>query len=164
MKSFLSVLAAASFALATSFAHAQAPTGDAQAKGKQAKGGGALANALSAQAAAWAPNPQNPPQFFDLPTKDGQVQPLIAAKWVTNSPLVMVDQYVPNLKRYRAIGMEVGTQDPFLATNTQLDQSLTRLGIQHHFETYDGDHGNRIKARFAEKLLPFFSANLKDSR
>ncbi len=43
---------------------------------------GALANALSAQAAAWAPNPMNPPQFFDLPTKDGEIQPLIAAKWV----------------------------------------------------------------------------------
>ena len=62
---------------------------------------GVLAKALSAQAAAWAPNPMNPPQFFDLPTKDGEIQPLIAAKWVTNSPLVMVDQYVPSLKRYQ---------------------------------------------------------------
>ena len=83
---------------------------------------------------------------------------------MTNSPLVMVDQYVPNLKRYRAIGMEVGTQDPFLMANTQLDQSFTRLGVHHQFETYDGDHGNRIKARFAEKLLPFFSANLAESK
>jgi enterochelin esterase-like enzyme len=84
---------------------------------------GVLAKALSAQAAAWAPNPMNPPQFFDLPTKDGQIQPLIADKWVTNSPLVMVDQYVPSLKRYRAIAMDVGTMDPFLTTNTQLDQA-----------------------------------------
>jgi len=128
------------------------------------KAGGALAKALSAQAAAWAPNPQNPPQYFDLPTKDGEVQPLIAAKWVTNSPLVMVDQYVPSLKRYRAIGLEVGTQDPFVTLNTQLDQTLTRLGVQHKFETYDGDHGNRIKAHFVEKLLPFFSANLTSAK
>jgi S-formylglutathione hydrolase len=136
-----------------------APAAD-NAKAKQAKGGGALAKALSAQAAAWAPDPQNPPQFFDLPTKDGQVQPLVAAKWTANSPLVMVDQYVPNLKRYRAIALDVGTQDPFLATNTQLDQALTRLDIPHKFETYDGDHGSRIKERFAAKVLPFFSANL----
>jgi S-formylglutathione hydrolase FrmB len=134
------------------------------AKAKQAKGGGVLANALFAQAAAWAPNPQNPPQYFDLPAKDGEVQPLIAAKWVANSPLIMVDQYVPNLKRYRAIALDVGTQDPFLTTNTQLSQSLTRLGIQHVFEAYDGDHGNRIRARFAEKVLPFFSANLAAAR
>ncbi len=121
---------------------------------------GALTKALSAQAAAWAPNPMNPPQFFDLPTKDGEIQPLIAAKWVTNSPLVMVDQYVPSLKRYRAIALDVGTMDPFLTTNTQLDQALTRLGVAHKFETYEGDHGNRIAARFAAKVLPFFSENL----
>lgn len=121
---------------------------------------GALANALSAQAAAWAPDPLNPPKYFDLPTKDGEIQPLIAAKWAANSPLVMVDQYVPALKQYRAIAIDVGTKDPFLTTNTQLDQALTRLGVSHGFESYDGDHGSRIKARFAAKVLPFFSANL----
>jgi enterochelin esterase-like enzyme len=121
---------------------------------------GALTNALSAQAAAWAPNTLNPPKYFDLPTKDGEVQPLIAAKWAANSPLLMVDQFVPGLKMYRAIAIEVGTKDPFLTTNTQLDQALTRLGVAHTFESYDGDHGNRITARFAAKVLPFFSAKL----
>jgi S-formylglutathione hydrolase FrmB len=140
----------------------QAPPA-ANAKGKQG-GGGALAKALQSQAAAWAPNPQNPPLYFDLPTKDGELQPLVAAKWTANSPLLMVDQYVPNLKRYRAIAIEVGTRDPFLNLNTQLDQALTRLGVQHKFETYDGDHGSRIKARFAENLLPFFTANLTPAK
>ncbi|HXE65109.1 MAG TPA: alpha/beta fold hydrolase [Bryobacteraceae bacterium] len=121
---------------------------------------GALAHALSAQAAAWAPDTLNPPTFFDLPSKDGELQQLIAAKWTTNSPLLMVDQYVPGLKMYRAIAIDVGTKDPFLTTNTQLDQSLTRLGVNHTFESYDGDHGSRIAARFAAKVLPFFSVNL----
>jgi enterochelin esterase-like enzyme len=125
---------------------------------------GALAHALSAQAAAWAPNTLNPPTYFDLPTKDGEILPLIAAKWAANSPLVMVDQYVPGLKMYRAIAIDVGTKDPFIATNTQLDQALTRLGVAHEFETYEGDHGNRITARFAAKVLPFFSAHLTESR
>ena len=124
---------------------------------------GALAHALSAQAAAWAPDTLNPPTYFDLPTKDGEIQPLIAAKWTANSPLLMVDQYVPGLKMYRAIAIDVGTKDPFLTTNTQLDQALTRLGVAHTFESYDGDHGNRITARFAAKVLPFFSANLTAS-
>ncbi len=142
----------------------QAPA-STDAKGKQGKqAGGALAKALQAQAAAWAPNPQNPPLYFDLPTKDGELQPLIAAKWTANSPLLMVDQYVPNLKRYRAIFLEVGTRDPFLTLNTQLSQSLTRLGVEHKFETYDGDHGNRIKTRFAESLLPFFKASLSPAK
>jgi enterochelin esterase-like enzyme len=120
----------------------------------------ALVNALSAQAAAWAPDTLNPPKYFDLPSKDGEIQPLIAARWTANSPLVMADQYVPGLRRYRAIAIDVGTKDPFLTTNTQLDQTLTRLGVTHRFETYDGDHGNRITARFAAKVLPFFSENL----
>ena len=120
----------------------------------------ALSHALSAQAAAWAPDTLNPPTWFDLPSKDGEILPLIAAKWTTNSPLLMVDQYVPGLKRYRAIAMDVGTKDPFLTTNTQLDHALTRLGVTHTFESYDGDHGNRITARFAAKVLPFFSGNL----
>jgi hypothetical protein len=120
-----------------------------------------MANALSAQAAAWAPNPMNPPQYFDLPTKDGEVQPLIAAKWVANSPLVMVDQYVPSLKRYRAIAIDVGDKDPLGASNLDLDKALTRLGIAHTFEQFEGDHTNRAAVRFMNYLLPFFSRQLK---
>ena len=125
-----------------------------------APAGRGMSKALFAQAAAWAPNPLNPPQFFDLPEKDGQLQPLVAAKWVANSPLVMVDQYVPNLKKYRAIAMDVGLEDPLMATNKQLDESLTRLGVVHTFETYEGTHTSRVKERFEGKVLPFFSANL----
>ncbi len=123
--------------------------------------GPALAQALQAQAAAWAPNPSNPPLFFDLPTKDGQVQPLIAAKWPANSPLLMVDQYVPALASMRGIALDVGDRDPFVATNRQLDESLTRLKVGHTFEVYDGDHGNRVGARFVSHVLPFFSRLLE---
>jgi S-formylglutathione hydrolase FrmB len=122
--------------------------------------GGALANALSAQAAAWAPNPRNPPQFFDLPTRDGQIQPLIAAKWPANSPLVMVDQHVPALKSMRAIALDVGDQDPFVSTNRQLADALTRLDIRNSLEVYEGDHGNRVRERFESKVLQFFSQQL----
>ena len=122
-----------------------------------------FANALFAQAAAWAPNPMNPPQYFDLPTKDGVVQPLIAAKWVANSPLVMVDQYVPNLKQYRAIAIDVGDADPLGAANKDLDQSLTRLGIGHTFEVYEGNHTSRVRERFETKVIPFFAEHLKSS-
>jgi S-formylglutathione hydrolase FrmB len=126
----------------------------------QTAGRGGFAKALFAQAAAWAPNPMNPPQYFDLPEKDGQIQPLVAAKWVANSPLVMVDQYVPSLRKYRAIALDVGLQDGLLANNQDLDQALTRLGIPHTFETYEGTHTSRVKERFVAKVLPFFSANL----
>jgi hypothetical protein len=134
-------------------------TGGEQAQQPRGPAAG-FANALSAQAAAWAPNPDNPPDFFDLPTKNGEVDPLIAAKWLANSPLLMLDQYVPSLKRYRALALDVGNMDPLGADNVKLDAELTRQRVEHHFEQYEGDHGNRVKERFAAKLLPFFSEHL----
>jgi acetyl esterase/lipase len=119
-----------------------------------------FANALAAQAAAWAPNPDNPPTFFDWPFKNGAVDAAVAAKWLANAPLVMVDQYAPSLKRYRAIALDVGDADPLRADNVGLDAALTRLRVTHTFEQYSGDHGNRIRERFAAKVLPFFSAQL----
>ncbi len=70
-----------------------------------------FAAAQYATAAAWAPDPKNPPLYFDLPTKDGVPQPEIVAKFTANSPLAFVDQYIGNLKQYRAIAMDVGDQD-----------------------------------------------------
>jgi S-formylglutathione hydrolase len=149
------------------------PASGTQASGTQASGAGVptqspqaaraqgvFRNVRSAQAAAWSPDPTNPPKFFDLPTEDGVTRPEIAAKWVANSPLAFVDQYVPNLKRYRAIAMDVGNQDNLAATNKMMDESLTRLGVTHTFEVYEGTHGNRVKERFETKLLPFFSEHL----
>jgi enterochelin esterase-like enzyme len=134
----------------------------ARGRGQGGRGrGGRMANALFAQAAAWAPNPMNPPRYFDLPTKDGVVQPLVAAKWVANSPLVMVDQYVPNLRQYRAIALDVGDADPLGAANVDLDQALTRLGVSHAFEEYEGNHTNRVGERFEADVLPFFSQQLR---
>lgn len=130
--------------------------GAAKGKGK----GGGFSNVGFAQAAAWAPNPNNPPQYFDMPVVNGEFQPSVAARYVANSPLAMVDQYVPNLKRYKAIQLDVGRQDGLIGGNNDLVAALTRLGVPHTYETYEGDHNNRVQERFASKVLPFFSGNL----
>ncbi len=122
---------------------------------------GGFANVLSAQAAAWAPNPNRATRYFDWPYEDGEAQPLVQAKWISNSPLVMVDQYVPNLKQYTAIYIDVGDADGLSADNKRLDAALTRLGVEHTFELYEGDHVNRVAARFLEDVLPFFSRELE---
>ena len=72
----------------------------------------------------------------------------------------MVDQYVPALKTMRAIALDVGDKDPFVTTNRQLNEALTRLNIVSSLEIYDGDHGNRVGERFASKVLPFFSQHI----
>jgi enterochelin esterase-like enzyme len=114
-----------------------------------------------ATAAAWAPDPNNPPLFLDLPTKDGKVLDQINGKFHANEPLYMIDQYIGNLRRLKAVGLDAGNKDNFIATNTQeLDRVLTKYGITHQFEIYDGDHTNHIADRIEQKVVPFFSANL----
>jgi enterochelin esterase-like enzyme len=117
--------------------------------------------AMIASAAAWSPNPKNPPLFFDLPVKNGQLQPTVIAKWAANAPLAMVDQYIANLKRLRAIAIDVGTQDGGITASSKvLDQLLTQYNISHTFEVYEGNHTNRVAERVETKVLPFFSSNL----
>ena len=111
-------------------------------------------------AAAWSPNPMKPPLFLDLPIQDGKVRPEIVAKWAANAPLAMIDQYVTNLKAYRAIGMDIGTKDGLLASNQALHEAMTRFGVAHGYEEYDGDHTNRRAERVELKVLPFFSEHL----
>ena len=77
-----------------------------------------FAAAQFATAAAWAPNPKNPPLYFDLPTKDGVPQSEIVAKFTANSPLAFVDQYIGNLRQYRGIAMDVGDQDALRAASS----------------------------------------------
>ncbi len=127
-----------------------------------AKGGAAsgILQIMSAWSAAFSPNPKNPPSYFDEPTKDGQPQPLVIAKWHAASPLAMIDQYVTNLKKYHAIMTDVGLQDNLSGQNKTLDRIMTDYGITHTFETYEGEHANKIPERIESKVLPFFSGNL----
>jgi S-formylglutathione hydrolase FrmB len=123
--------------------------------------GGHPVNVAYGEAAAWSPNPQNPPLFFDQPVNDGQLQPGIAAKWVANSPLAMLDQYYLNMKKYTAVAMDIGLQDTLIESNKQLDEAMTRMGIQHTYETYEGNHNNHLEDRIEGKVFPFFSKYLK---
>jgi len=126
---------------------------------EEARGNRAAQGTL-ARAAAWAPNPANPPLYLDLPIRNGEVQPGVAVKWAANSPVAMLDQYVVNLKKYKAIALDIGLQDNLIASNQVFIEGLKRYGVAHTWETYEGDHGNRIPQRLEEHVLPFFSKNL----
>ena len=119
-----------------------------------------FASAQYATAAAWAPDPKNPPLYFDLPTKDGVPQPEIMAKFTANAPLVFVDQYIGNLKQYRAISMDVGDQDGLRFDTIKLHNILDNYGIANGFEIYHGTHTSAVADRFQNHVLPFFSKNL----
>jgi S-formylglutathione hydrolase FrmB len=113
-----------------------------------------------ATAAAWAPDPKNPPLYLDLPTKDGVPVPEVQAKMAANAPLAFVDQYVGNLKQYRAISMDVGDQDSLRFDATKLHDILDSYGIANSFEIYPGTHTSAVADRFQNHVMPFFSKNL----
>ena len=113
-----------------------------------------------ATAAAWAPDPKNPPLYFVLPTKDGVPQPEVMAKFSANAPLAFVDQYIGNLKQYRAISMDVGDQDGLRFDATKLHTILDNYGVANSFEIYPGTHVSAVADRFQNHVLPFFSKNL----
>ncbi len=113
-----------------------------------------------ATAAAWAPGPKNPPLYFDLATKDGIPQPEIVAKLAANAPLAFVDQYIGNLKQYRAISMNVGNQDGLRFDATKLHEVLDRYGNVNAITIYPGTHTSAVADRFQNFVLPFFSKNL----
>jgi enterochelin esterase-like enzyme len=114
-----------------------------------------------ASAAAWSPDPTNPPLYLALPVKDGQLQANIQAKWIANRPLANLDQYITNLKQLRAVAFDAGDKDQSIAASiTVLDKELNKYKVPHSFEIYSGDHLNRIKERIEQKMLVFFSNNL----
>lgn len=113
-----------------------------------------------ASAAAWAPNPKNPPLYLDLPVKDGEPQKDVIAKFMANAPLVFIDQYVGDLRRYKAISIDVGDQDGLKAGAGKLHEILDSYGIANSFEIYKGTHTSAVAVRFQNFVLPFFAKNL----
>ncbi|AHG92056.1 esterase [Gemmatirosa kalamazoonensis] len=116
--------------------------------------------ATLASAAAWSPNPNAPPFYLDLPTKDGVPQPQVLARWAANAPLAMVDQYVANLRRYAAIALDVGDQDGLRRDTAELHRILDAYGIANTFELYPGDHVSAVADRMQNHVLPFFGKYL----
>jgi len=111
-----------------------------------------------ASAAAWSPNPKNPPLYLDLPF--GANQPSVLARWAANAPLAFIDQYVSNLRQYRAIAIDVGDQDGLRTDTGKLHDALANYSIAHDFDVYPGTHTSDVAIRFQDHVMPFFSRTL----
>ena len=113
-----------------------------------------------ATAAAWSPDPKNPPLYADLPTKDGVPQQDVLAKWAANAPLAFVDQYIGNLRRYHGIAIDVGDQDGLRIDAGKLHDILDSYGLTNSFEIYHGTHTSAVADRFQNHVMKFFDQNL----
>jgi enterochelin esterase-like enzyme len=119
-----------------------------------------FARAQLASAAAWSPDPKNPPLYLELPTRGGEPRPEVSAKWAANAPLAFLDQYVADLRTYRAIAIDVGDQDRLKADSVKLHEALDRYGIANRFEVYPGTHTSRVADRFQNHVMKFFDQSL----
>ena len=113
-----------------------------------------------ADGAAWSPDPKNPPLYLDLPYRNGALQSDVLAKWTANAPLAFIDQYIDNLREYRAIAIDVGDQDNLRFDTQKLHQILDAYGIANSFQIYHGTHTSAVAYRFQDHVLPFFSRTL----
>ncbi|MBZ5516371.1 MAG: alpha/beta fold hydrolase [Acidobacteriia bacterium] len=113
-----------------------------------------------ASAAAWSPDPKNPPLYLDLPRKDGEPQPDVIAKWAANAPLAFVDQYIGSLRQHRAIAIDVGDQDGLRTDAGKLHDVLDKYGLANSFEVYQGTHTSKVADRFQNHVMRFFSQSL----
>ena len=113
-----------------------------------------------ATAAAWSPNPKKPPLYLDLPVENGVARPDVLAKWAANAPLAFVDQYIGELRRYKAIAMDVGDRDGLKTDAAKLHEVFDQYGLANSFEIYPGDHTSDVALRFQDHVMPFFGKNL----
>ena len=110
----------------------------------------------SPAAAAWSPNPRTL-RSTSTCLKGGERSRRCLAKWTANAPLKFIDQYIGNLRQYRAIAIDVGDQDGLRVDAGKLHDVLDRYGITNSFEVYSGTHTSEWRFGFQDYVMPFFS-------
>lgn len=112
--------------------------------------------------AAWSPNPNNPPLYFDLPFKDGEMIDSIVQRFHNHEIIPNLQRFEENLKQISHLALDVGDRDFMIRLGTTaLHDRLDKMGIPHQFEIYEGDHVNKIASRLKTEVIPFFINNLK---
>lgn len=125
---------------------------------------GFFPKAIHGSAAAYAPNPNNPPFYSDLPYKTVGDSIVInekaKAKWTANTLSWMASQYITNLKKLKGIAFDGATKDNLTAGSQYFSEELTRMNVKNSFEIFEGGHANKVDERIEDKILPFFSEML----
>ena len=115
-----------------------------------------------AMAAAYSPNPGNPPAYCDLPfdVETGALREEVWRRWLEHDPVTLVDRHADALRRLRLFFLDCGTEDEFYLDMgaRQLVRKLEALGIPHEYEEFEDGHMN-IPYRY-DVSLPKLTAAL----
>ena len=115
---------------------------------------------------AFSPNPKNPPFYTDLPYElsEGKLRPAEPgfSGWESNFLINKIKSKKENLLKLRGIRFDSGYEDEFkfIPVNSRaFSAELTKYGVDHTFEEYNGDHRNRMwsrRGRLYNEVLPYF--------
>jgi S-formylglutathione hydrolase FrmB len=118
-----------------------------------------------ALSAALSPNLDKPPFFLDLPFEYPSVEVIepVRQRWLVGDPLTMLSTYSQSLEGLKGIYIDVGDEDllGFKAAADAFHEELIKLGIQHEYNVYQGDHYALPVERFIS-ALEFLSARLPE--
>jgi hypothetical protein len=121
---------------------------------------------LSGISAAFAPAPDRPPLYVELPVtvENGEVVETPGAERMAAAlPIAHVAEHVEALRSLRGLAFDTAFDDEFAHIPTAakaFSDTLTALEVPHVFEVYEGDHRNRMRERMATKILPWIDARL----
>ena len=100
---------------------------------------------MYAYAAAYSPDPENPagPPRLPFDIRTGRLIDDVWAQWLEKDPVRMVPRHAEALRTMRRIYLDAGRSDEaFLDLGAQaVSDELTRHGIEHTLELFDGRHG-----------------------
>jgi enterochelin esterase-like enzyme len=123
---------------------------------------------------AFSPNLDNPPFLTDYPFAQTNGQLVDHGpgweRWQSQMPVYMVEKHADNARQLSAIRFDTAFVDEYThipETSKQLSDALTAAGIDHTFETYNGDHRNRLWGRYGRlftEVLPYFTDFLISER
>lgn len=130
-----------------------------------------LANNLINIGRTYSPNLSKPPFNCDLPfTYEGDsliTDYRVLELWNKNLPFEMVNDYMGNLKKLKALKLDWGRNDElaFVRLGCEMfSEKLENIGINHYAEKYIGTHDSKIytdDGRVLNAMLPFFDTYLK---
>ena len=128
---------------------------------------GRFGTALSmyAYAAAYTPDPEQPGRaLLPFDPHNGQLDDDVWGAWLEHDPVRMASRHATALHSMRRIYLDAGRSDEYyLDLGTQaFSAELTRLGVQHTLELFDGRHSG-ISYRYPRAIRELVLA-LEDDR
>ncbi|MDB4874481.1 MAG: esterase [Gemmatimonadetes bacterium] len=119
--------------------------------------------ATAAISQAFAPDTTRAPLYFSPleVRRNGRWEqnPEVARQFDEHTPVLMIPRYRANLAAMRGVQLDIGEQDNMVDPRDamRVDTALTKAGVPHVFQLFQGDHVNRIGARLENAVFPFFS-------